>query len=719
MLPLQAIKKQIRDSINKEKLRVFFREHLGINRRSLLLILSAVVGGIVALAALFLKIGIEDLSHYTFTDSRIPRWLLPLFPFLGGLAVGGLVYWAKKGKKQGGGVEETIKIIRFGKTDVSVKDVILRFITSNITLGTGGSAGKEAPVVHLGGSLGFLVGRFFQLPEAYLRTLSAAGVAAAIAAAFSAPIAGSFFALEILLADFTLNTFAMIIIAAVASMSVTQTFSHLTHHLFSLEFEFQGAHEYLAYVVIGIAGGMTNFIFVRALQRGEHLFSQLNIPLWFKPALGGLLLGFLGIFLPSVMGEGYEVMNHLLSGNFADLSKFYPQFFPKLAVLSLAFMLLLKILATVLTVSSGGSGGTIVPALFFGANVGALVAGIASMLFPFYHFSAASWSLAGMISVLAAMTQAPIFSIMLFFEMTHNFEAMLPVLIIVSISILVSRHYMPDSLYSFTLKKEGIRMYKAMEQSIMESVNVGDIMHRKTNLFDAHTSLHSILKNFLYLNFSAGVVVDKKKCFLGVIDLESVKKYVHEEDICNLLVASEIAKNPHIWLVAENSVLKALEIMDEKDLSWLPILDNSQNKHPIGFVTRKDILKVYNQTIAKRTTQNIILQTNQETHSSNLLNLGSEFHIDTIHVPPLWDGKTIRDLNLRAKYNLTIVGIKPREAVMNILPDISYKLKSDDQLTYVGKSENIEAFYKELPQFEGFFPFTSLSNSPHQKKGAT
>lgn len=712
MLPFQAIRKRFTDYFSIDHVQEFARETLGMNRRSLLLILSGLVGVLVAFSAWLLKIAIEKLALLTFEADDVSPFLFPLFPAMGGLVVGLLVYYINNKKKQGGGVEETIKIIRFGKTDVSFKDVFLRFITSNITLGSGGSAGKEAPVVYLGGSLGFLTGKLLHLPQSYLRTLSAAGVAAAITAAFNAPIAGSFFALEILLADFTLNTFAMIVIASVASMSFTQSVDHLTTHLYSPVFEFQGASEYFFYVVIGFAGGITNIVFVEILERSGKFFGKLKMKAWLKPALGGLMLGALGLFLPSVMGEGYPVMNLFLSGNFSDITTLYPQFLMGFTVTMLVVMLALKMVATAFTVSSGGSGGTIVPALFFGANVGAIIAAATHLVFPAYHFSAATWSLAGMISVLAAMTQAPIFSIMLFFELTHKFEAILPVLLIVSISILVSRHYMPGSLYSIALGKEGIRMYKAMEQSVMESVSVSEIMHRKTNLVDAHTSLHSLLKNFLYMPFSAGVIIDKQKKFIGVADLDSVKKYVHDENLCNLLVASEIARDADIWLLPDDSVLKALEIMDTKDFSWLPVLDNPLSKHPVGFVTRKEILKVYNRTIAKRNAQNIILQTNQESHSSNLLNLGQEFHIDTIHVPPLWDSKTIKELNLRAKYNLTIIGIRPKEAILNIVPDISYKLKQGDQLTYVGKSGDIDAFYKELPQIDGFFPFTNLSNSP-------
>lgn len=713
MLPLRNLKKQIRDYLSIDSIQVFARENLGVNRRTLLLILSAVVGVLVSFIALFLKIAIEKISHFSFSQNT--KFLLPLIPGLGGLLVGILVYRIKK-TKQGGGVEETIKIIRFGKTDVSIKDVFLRFITSAITLGSGGSAGKEAPVVHLGGGMGFLIGKFLNFPSSYLRTLSAAGVAAAIAAAFNTPIAGSFFALEILLADFTLDTFAMIVIAAVASMSVTQSFDHLTHSLYSPVFEFQGAFEYSFYIVIGVLGGITNVFFIKMLQEGERFFSALKMKVWLKPALGGLLLGMIELFLPAVMGEGYSVVNLFLSGNFSDVNQLFPSFLNQFMVLSLVSLLLVKMFATMLTVSSGGSGGTIFPALFLGANVGAIVAAFVQWFFPTYHFSAASWSLAGIISVLAAMTHAPIFSIMLFFELTQNFEAILPVLLVVSISILVSRRYQSGSLYSSSLEKEGIQMYKAMEQSVVESVRVEEVMHKKTNLIDANTSLANILKNFLYLPFSAGVVIDNNKRFLGVADFKTLKKYMPDEDLCNLLVASEVAYHANYWLLPEDSVLKALELMDEKDLSWLPVLNNNKEKYPVGFTTRKEILKVYNQTIANRSTQNIILQTNQDTHSSNLLNLGQEFHIDTIHVPATWDNKTIKDLNLRAKYNLTVIGIRPSEEVLNIVPDILYKLKTGDQLTYVGKSEDIENFYKDLPKEDAFFPFTSSrSSSPKQK----
>ena len=684
----------------------YIRDRFGLNKRVLLLFLSAIVGLIVAALAILLTSGIEFLSHLTYKNKAIQktayRDLLFLMPMLGGLAVGLLVYLRHK-DGQGGGVEETIKLIRLKRKPISLYDIFLRFITSVITLGTGGSAGKEGPVVHLGGGTGALLGKTLRFPDSFTKTLAAAGVAAAIAAAFQAPIAGSFFALEILLASFALDTFSMIIVAAVTATAVAQSFQHHTHQLHIVTHIFENPVNMIFFVAAGVLGGFVTIVFIRALHLAEDIFTRLPIPRWLLPATGGLLMGAIAFFFPLVYSEGYNIMNLLLTGKFDSLVYYVPGIIGSSLALTLIVMLVVKIVATTATLGSGGSGGTIVPALFIGTNLGAILAAVAGQLFPGIEIENSTWVLVGMSSVLAPMTQAPIFSVMLFFELTQSYEVILPVLIVVTISTLITRHFINGSLYSVSMEKQGIRLYQGMEQSVMETILVKEVAHSRINMIDQNVTLSTIINGFFHSHFTAGFVVNKEEMFLGVITLEQVKKYIKNESLCDLLLASEVAHEKDIWVTPDDNLMRALEIMDKTDLVFLPVISNTTERKPIAYVTRKDIVSVYNRSVIKRGTQNILLDQDGQSSMNNYLQIGDEFQIETLQVPRPWINKTLKELDLRVEFNLTVVGIKKEEEISYIMPDITYKFKKGDTLTVVGKTEDLEKLTNLASTKAGFF----------------
>ncbi|MCB1147030.1 MAG: chloride channel protein, partial [Leptospiraceae bacterium] len=395
----------------------FLRIKLGLNKKLMLLFSSALLGVIVAAAAIaftFILHAVKDgAAAIPFLEANAY-----LKPALGGLAVGIIVFLILR-KPQGGGVEETIKMIKVDYKTTGLRHAIVRLLTSSITLGSGGSAGKEGPAVNIGGIVGSLLGRLLPFPESYVRTLIGAGAAAGIASAFQAPIAGAFFALEILLADFTLDTFSMIVVASVASTAVTQSFGDYSRHLKVPDYSFNDPIELLFYAAMGVAGGLIAVFFIRTLHASEEFFKRSPLPRFLKPALGGLLLGALAMIIPEIFGEGYQLINMTMAGKADELLGQYrlADYLGIAGILSV--VMVAKIFGTAFTLGSGGSGGTIIPALFIGAIVGSIMAEITSYFFPELKISPGTWAMVGMGSVLAAMTQGPLFSITLFFEITR------------------------------------------------------------------------------------------------------------------------------------------------------------------------------------------------------------------------------------------------------------------------------------------------------------
>lgn len=706
----------------QEKLYLFLRRNFGLNQKTFILIIAALLGVTVAFIAQGVKYGIDSLSTYTYKNQNFSEFVF-VFPMLGGLLVGPVVYFIRKHRWQPGGTEEMIKIVRLKRGSFRLRDLAVRFFTSIVTLGTGSSAGKEGPVVHISGGIGANIAHWLKLNHNHARTLSAAGVAAGISAAFQAPIAGSFFALEILLTEFSLDALSIIIVAAVSATAVTQSFGEHASHLLAPAYLFDQPIELLFYAGLGVAGGLIHVLFAKTLVSFRTFFSESRIPGWLSPAIGGFLLGVLAIAFPYVMGEGYEVINGLFMGDIDRINKIYNPTIETTAIITLILVLGVKILGTALTLSSGGSGGTLVPSLFLGTTTGALMASIINAIWPAMNLNIGAWSLVGTSSVLAAMTQAPLHSIMLFFELTRDFEVLLPVFITVAVSVLVSKHFLKNSLYNYSLEHEGIQLYRGMEQSVMQTIPVESVMQRQINLIEPNISLGQIVYSFLHSAFNSGFVVDAQRRYLGVITLEEIKEYVDDENLHNLIVASELAARPEIYVLPHDNLFIALEVMDSHDIYWLPVVNNEDEKIPVGFLTRNKIMSMYNREIVKRGDQNIVFQQNaQGGISSKYLDIGREYRLESIEVPAKWVGKNLRDINLRVNDSLNVIGIRRDRDLTNIIPDVHYTLQDHDYLTVVGKHEDIEKFldkYKKLIEEHKTSPlnfFRKQKREPHDTK---
>lgn len=671
----------------RESLFNFLFRKFGLNKKILLLFAAAIAGALVSGISILLHTVIYELSALTYLNRDLADFIW-LIPGAGGLLTGLIVYAVLK-EEQGGGVEETVKNIQLKTRVTGLRHVLLRFITSALTLGTGGSAGKEGPVVHLGSGIGSILGRVLRFPVSYRKTLMGSGVAAGIAAAFQAPIAGAFFALEILLADFTLDTFSMIVVASITATAFSQSFGHIDANIIAPHYTFEDPAELIFFAILGILGGLVNVAFTGSLFMGNNFFKKSRLPVWLKPAVGGLLLGFLSLAFPFVLGEGYDVMNLLLSGDFGSINRILPEstIFGTTAILLL--ILSVKILATSLTLSSGGSGGTIIPALFIGTTLGSIMAHVTTVIFPGFVFSEGTWVLAGMASVLAPMTQAPLFSITLFFELTRDYEVILPVLLVVTVSMLVSKHFIHGSLYSIALQKEGFRLYRGMEESIMEQFDVKEVMHRNINLIKKDANLGSIIENFLHSPYTAGFVIDEQQRYKGIISLADTREYINRHELYETVCADDLASGSDFWLSPDQNLLQALELMETTDMAWLPVLDGIKRGRPVGFITRKDIISIYNREVIKRGSRNIMIE-GRENESERHLNLSEGYQIETIEIGRAWQGKTLKDLNLRADYNLTVIGIKLVDDYGNIIPDVNYRLKQGDRLTLVGMADDIK-----------------------------
>lgn len=685
-----------------------------------LLFISVLVGIVVGLASVALKSVIEEFLIHFFHGKgevilgsipTIPFYLLLLIPASGGLLVGIIKYvLMKSGAK--GGVEQVMYAIAVKDGNLSFKEVVEKFITSAITLGTGGSAGKEGPVVHIGGGIGSVFARLLQLPEEYVKALVAAGAASGIAAAFNAPIAGTFFALEILLGDLSLNIFSMIMVASIAATSVSRFFLGL-HPAFSPPvYQVHSPVEFIFYVFLGILAGFLTVVFIRSLVYSRDIFVRLKMPAYLKPALGGLLVGSLALVIPNILGIGYGTIDSLLKFEehlqsiyvFGFSPQEYPLLFPWLMSLGLLGIIFGKVIATSLTLGSGGSGGTIVPSLFLGASLGALVGHLVNTLFPAAGISVGTYSLIGMGSVIAGITQAPIMAILLFFETTRSYHIILPVAIVSILASQITKFFLNGSLYTLELRHLGIDLYEGMEKTVMSTIRVGDIM--RTNLLTVpfNMPLRQIMELFLHTRFTTAIVIDKDGSILGRLHMDDLKRLVETPSLYNVLIASEIMETDVDVLAVNDSLSKTVELLSRRHSSLIPVVERRGEKVPVGFITRKDILNVYEKEILRKNISGIKFKSpvanlsSDGIHSRQAIDFSSDYTLRTVQVPKAWRKKSLAKLKLRQKHGLTVLAILDQDEDVHRIPTPEYEFKESDLIVIAGTRDSMKEVEKLLPR---------------------
>ena len=350
--------------------------HLQQTEHLMMIILSIIIGTLAGFAAVGIRILISKITSISFPGDNslleniiyLPWYLKIIIPVVGGLIVGPLIYFLAPEAK-GHGVPEVMAAMIQKGGRIRPRVALIKAIASSITIGTGGSVGREGPIIQIGASIGSTVGQFLKLSPRRLKTLVGCGAAAGIAAAFNAPVAGILFALELLLMDFSADKLIPIAISSVISTSISRgmegNYAAFTVPTYSM----QTPYELLFYVILGLIAGIISFFFIKVLYYSEYLFDErIKIPGYIKPLIGGVILGIIAIFFPQSLGMGYDVINLALQGKIILITSF--------------ILIFVKILSNSVTLGSGSSGGIFAPSLFIVAMLGSLFGGIVHFVFP-------------------------------------------------------------------------------------------------------------------------------------------------------------------------------------------------------------------------------------------------------------------------------------------------------------------------------------------------
>ncbi len=488
----------------------------------LLILLAILVGSVTGLAAvLFINLiaAIQKMLYALFHTVMpyVGIWSYLLVPVSGALLAGPLIAWFAREAK-GHGVPEVMQalILRGGR--IRARVAIAKIIASALCIGSGGSAGREGPIVQVGSAFGSVTGQLLHLSDERIKNLVACGAAAGIAATFNAPIAGVAFAIEVLMSELQVRMFGNVVIAAVSASIVSQVFLGDQPAFLVPAYSMSSPFEILLYLFLGLAAALVGIFFIRCLDYSEQIFDGWKFPLALKPAVGAVLLGVVGMSYiaftgaspatlvgfsaeqlaehkPHVYGSGFAFIERTLRGDAA--------FLPFL------LLVFLKPIATSCTLGSGNSGGVFAPSLFTGAMLGGSLGALFSTLLPELSGPIGAYALVGMAAVFAACAHAPLTAILIVFEMSSDYGLILPLMIAAVTASNVAQYLFHDSMYTTKLTRRGIRFDQGRDLDIMQGVMVREVMNTEPVVVEKNAPLAKLYQMFQETNYLGFPVVDE------------------------------------------------------------------------------------------------------------------------------------------------------------------------------------------------------------------
>jgi CIC family chloride channel protein len=563
---------------------------LNLNQDIPFLFVAACVGLLTGYVAVVFHDAIVTISTLSFTGLRSfgkstfidNYWkvLLPFIPAAGGLLVGLYNAFVMK-SRPGHGLASVIKAVAQNDGIINRKLWIHKSITSVLSIGTGGGGGREAPIVQVGSAIGSTVAQMLRFSPNKTRTLLGCGAAAGLAAVFNAPIGGVMFAVEVLLGDFSVKTFSPIVIAAVIGTVLSRSFLGNSPTFQVPEYALVSNTELLFYCVLGILAGLSAVMFIKIYYALEEWFGRIEkrwkIPVWAMPAIGGLMSGVICIWFPGLYGFTYEAINNAVHGNesWTNMIGIY----------------LFKPVVAGLSIGSGGSGGMFAPAMKMGAMLGGMFGKLVHMIFPSITATSGAYALVGMGALTAGIMRAPLTVILILFEVTGQYEIVLPIMFAAVTSSLVARLAYRHSMESYVLEKEGVRVGFGIALSVAEHISIANVMKTDYVKFIDSANAENMIDVFFNTPESSFLVTDDQGLFSGIISLDEMRALLRE-DLLTGIIAKDITKKDVPVLNETSKLDEALKLFEISDYNMLPVLDTSSGKL-LGVVRQEEAFAYY------------------------------------------------------------------------------------------------------------------------------
>jgi CIC family chloride channel protein len=664
-----------------------------------LMTMALLVGAGTGLAAVFFIRLIALIHNLTFVDlgSLIPDlgrvWFI-IIPVLGALISGPIIaYFASEAK--GHGVPEVMQALILHNGRIRPRVALAKVVASALCIGTGGSAGREGPIVQVGSTLGSAVGQWLGLSDERIKNLVACGAAAGIAATFNAPIAGVIFATEVLLSELQVAVFGNVVLSAVSASIVSQVFLGSRPAFEVPTYVLHSPWEILLYVVLGLLAAMVGIMFIRVLNFFENFFDAWQMPQAFKPAIGALLLGILAFAYPHLSGMVsvypedsrlgmplIENIPHIYGSGF----RFLDEVLQGRASFWLLFALVfLKPLATSFTLGSGNSGGVFAPSLFTGAMLGGAFGYGAQAMFPELGIEIGAYALVGMAAVFAAAAHAPLTSMLIVFEMSNDYRLILPLMAAGMVSSTLAQWWQPDSIYSIKLTKKGIRFEQGRDLDVMQGVRVEEVMNQRPITINMDQTLSDLFVAFQETHLMGFPVVSDKGDLYGVVSLQDMERM--QQDMERTLSRREVNfRDLRVWDVAtpkpitvfpDEPIWNAINKMAPRDLARLPVVSRADAKKLVGVISRSDILRAYDVALMRK---------QRDQRVQERMALRKITGVELLETTVTLDGRAVDNklATMRLPRSTNVVSVE-RDGIV-LIPDGSTVFHAGDKLTILCKS---------------------------------
>ncbi|RMG93554.1 MAG: CBS domain-containing protein [Chloroflexi bacterium] len=596
-------------------------------------------------------------------------WTIGLLPVLGGLIVGLLVHYFV-GPERHHGVAGIMEAVALAGGRLRYKRVPIKAVASALSIGSGASVGPEDPSVQIGANLGSMFGQWLHLSDERVKSLVAAGAAGGIAAAFNAPIAGVFFAIEIVLGEISARVFGAVLLSAVVSAVFSQAVSGPQPAFAVPPYTFNSFGELPLYVGLGVLAGPLAALYVRALYLAHDFFHHLKTPSWLKPALAGVLVGGVGVFMPQIFGVGYEVVEAVLNG-------------ANYTVGLLAALVLAKLVLTAVSIGGGFQGGVFAPSLFLGAMLGGAYGMIMANLFPSMHIIPATFAMVGMAAVLVGAVHAPLTAIILLFEMTNDYRIILPLMLSVAVSFLLAQWLQRDSVYTLSLARKGLRIEHGHDVDVLEAITVGEVMATDVATLSESDTLAAASEKLMRLRHHGLPVLDQNGKLVGILTVQDIERAQANNRHVSLdkLTVGETCTRSLLVAYPDESLGVALRRMGVRDIGRLPVVSRDDSQQLLGVLRRVDVVRAYD---AARTRRAALRHRAQQVR----LGLYSDLDVEEVLVEPgsVCDGRSVQAIPW--PHDCVVASVRRGQEML--LPHGDTILKAGDALVIVYENGAID-----------------------------
>lgn len=660
------------------------------------LLLAFFIGIIGGYGAVGFRLAIAAVQQLAFGTAEpginfilgLPWYLRLAIPVVGGLIVGPIVTLIAKEAK-GHGVPEVMASVATSGGIIRGRVAVAKVMASAVSIGSGGSAGSEGPIVQIGSSVASKLGQLLHVSPRRMKTFVGCGAAAGIAATFNAPVAGMLFAVEIILGDFGVAMLSPIIVSSVTATAVSRAYLGSAPAFAVPGYELVSPVELVYYVILGLVAALVAVAFARTLYASESFFERVRIPDWLKPAIGGLVIGMFGVVgLPHIFGVGYEFIEEALLGH-----------------LTISLMLILiaaKIIATSATLGSGGSGGILAPSLFLGAMTGGVVWYAASIVSPnIVTDNYGAYALVGMAAVVASATRAPLQAILILFELTGGYEVILPLMLSSIIAVIVGHKLMEESIYTVKLRARGIILRRGTEINVLRGIKVEEVMSTEVKTVPHNLRLRPLLDLVADTSILASIfVVDEEERLIGYISYQEIRRVLSDiEALEPVLVANDIANLDPRSVGPQDTLDIAMRLFGGRNQEELPVIDPSQPDRIIGSIHRADVDEAYQNEILKRDLLGSMEASYKAIRRGLSTPLAPGYTMTELEVPSRFVGQDLRTLDLRNREGIEVIMIRRHDPddpdrLVSLMPSAGLVLRHGDFILVSGPQKVIERLAK-------------------------